>query len=187
MHSIATDSKGNVFTTETYRGQRVQKFIYKGLVAVTKKGSGRRLAGVEVGFSGAEFWFLTSQHFRILKFFQRARPVRSEQSREPPVCKQSSSGLANGTIVRFVVGIPDTLHRSATTRAGQSVTAVHCHFLSRKAVTFSGKALLGFVAKASNPGLKRDLGSSVKPCPFFVFELLRLRQRGKLRLMQDLV
>ena len=31
VHSIATDSKGNIFTTETYRGQRVQKFVYKGL------------------------------------------------------------------------------------------------------------------------------------------------------------
>src|ERR1700716_2544439 len=31
VHSIATDSKGNLFTTETYRGQRVQKFIYKGV------------------------------------------------------------------------------------------------------------------------------------------------------------
>ena len=27
VHSIATDSKGNIFTTETYRGQRVQKFL----------------------------------------------------------------------------------------------------------------------------------------------------------------
>ena len=40
VHSIATDSKGNVFTTETYRGQRVQKFIYKGLGPVTKKDQG---------------------------------------------------------------------------------------------------------------------------------------------------
>jgi DNA-binding beta-propeller fold protein YncE len=40
VHSIATDSKGNVFTTETYRGQRVQKFLYKGLAAVTKKDQG---------------------------------------------------------------------------------------------------------------------------------------------------
>ncbi|MEO8049609.1 MAG: hypothetical protein ABI833_04265 [Acidobacteriota bacterium] len=31
VHSVATDSKGNVFTTETYRGQRVQKFEYKGM------------------------------------------------------------------------------------------------------------------------------------------------------------
>ncbi len=40
VHSIATDSKGNVFTTETYRGQRVQKFAYKGLSPVTKADQG---------------------------------------------------------------------------------------------------------------------------------------------------
>lgn len=31
VHSIATDSKGNIFTTETYEGKRIQKFVYKGL------------------------------------------------------------------------------------------------------------------------------------------------------------
>ncbi len=40
VHSIATDSKGNIFTTETYRGQRVQKFVYKGLAPVGKKDQG---------------------------------------------------------------------------------------------------------------------------------------------------
>jgi DNA-binding beta-propeller fold protein YncE len=40
VHSIATDSKGNIFTTETYRGQRVQKFLYKGLAPVTRKDQG---------------------------------------------------------------------------------------------------------------------------------------------------
>jgi hypothetical protein len=40
VHSIATDSKGNLFTTETYRGQRVQKFQYKGLAPVLKKDQG---------------------------------------------------------------------------------------------------------------------------------------------------
>jgi len=40
VHSIATDSKGNVFTTETYRGQRIQKFVYKGLGPVAKKDQG---------------------------------------------------------------------------------------------------------------------------------------------------
>jgi len=34
VHSIATDSKGNIYTAETYRGQRIQKFIYKGLAPV---------------------------------------------------------------------------------------------------------------------------------------------------------
>jgi DNA-binding beta-propeller fold protein YncE len=40
VHSIATDSKGNIFTTETYRGQRIQKFLYKGIAPVTKKDQG---------------------------------------------------------------------------------------------------------------------------------------------------
>ena len=40
VHSIATDSHGNIFTTETYRGQRIQKFLYKGMAAVTKKDQG---------------------------------------------------------------------------------------------------------------------------------------------------
>jgi DNA-binding beta-propeller fold protein YncE len=31
VHSIASDSKGNLYTTETYEGKRVQKFVYKGL------------------------------------------------------------------------------------------------------------------------------------------------------------
>jgi len=36
VHSIATDSKGNVFTTETYEGKRVQKFVYKGVGTVAE-------------------------------------------------------------------------------------------------------------------------------------------------------
>jgi len=40
VHSIATDSKGNIYTTETYRGQRVQRFLYKGLALVTRKDQG---------------------------------------------------------------------------------------------------------------------------------------------------
>jgi len=40
VHSIAADSKGNIYTTETYRGQRVQKFVYKGLGPVAKQHQG---------------------------------------------------------------------------------------------------------------------------------------------------
>jgi DNA-binding beta-propeller fold protein YncE len=31
VHSIATDSKGNIYTTETYEGKRLQKFVFKGV------------------------------------------------------------------------------------------------------------------------------------------------------------
>jgi DNA-binding beta-propeller fold protein YncE len=37
VHSIATDSKGNIYTTETYEGKRLQKFVFKGMGAVPVK------------------------------------------------------------------------------------------------------------------------------------------------------
>jgi DNA-binding beta-propeller fold protein YncE len=40
VHSIAIDSKGNLFTTETYEGRRIQKFLYKGMAPVTKMDQG---------------------------------------------------------------------------------------------------------------------------------------------------
>jgi DNA-binding beta-propeller fold protein YncE len=36
VHSIATDSKGNLYTTETYEGKRLQKFVYKGMKRVPR-------------------------------------------------------------------------------------------------------------------------------------------------------
>lgn len=39
-HSIATDSLGNIYLTETYEGKRVQKFVYKGLGPVTSQHQG---------------------------------------------------------------------------------------------------------------------------------------------------
>jgi DNA-binding beta-propeller fold protein YncE len=36
VHSIAADSKGNFYTTETYEGKRVQKFVYKGIGSVPR-------------------------------------------------------------------------------------------------------------------------------------------------------
>ena len=40
VHSIATDSRGNIYTTETYEGKRVQKFVFKGLGRVTERDQG---------------------------------------------------------------------------------------------------------------------------------------------------
>jgi len=36
VHSIATDSKGNLYTTETYEGRRLQKFAYTGIGKVPR-------------------------------------------------------------------------------------------------------------------------------------------------------
>jgi len=40
VHSIATDSKGNIYTTETYEGKRLQRFINKGMAPVTRMNQG---------------------------------------------------------------------------------------------------------------------------------------------------
>ena len=40
VHSIAVDSKGNIYTTETYEGKRIQKFNYMGMGPVTAENMG---------------------------------------------------------------------------------------------------------------------------------------------------
>jgi len=40
VHNLATDSKGNLYTTETYTGARLQRFLYKGVGPVTKAEQG---------------------------------------------------------------------------------------------------------------------------------------------------
>ena len=36
VHNLATDSRGNLFATETYNGARIQRFLYKGLAPVSR-------------------------------------------------------------------------------------------------------------------------------------------------------
>ncbi len=40
VHSIATDSQGNIYTTETYEGKRLQKFVFMGLGSVPQRDQG---------------------------------------------------------------------------------------------------------------------------------------------------
>jgi DNA-binding beta-propeller fold protein YncE len=40
VHVIATDSKGNLYTAETYEGRRVQRFLFKGVKPVTARYQG---------------------------------------------------------------------------------------------------------------------------------------------------
>jgi DNA-binding beta-propeller fold protein YncE len=40
LHSIATDSRGNVYTVETYQGKRLQKFTFKGVGPVSAATTG---------------------------------------------------------------------------------------------------------------------------------------------------
>lgn len=40
VHNLATDSKGNLYATETYTGARIQRFLFKGVGPVTKSDQG---------------------------------------------------------------------------------------------------------------------------------------------------
>ena len=46
VHSIAVDSDGNIYTTETYEGSRVQKFVYKGMGPIPAGAEGLKSQGV---------------------------------------------------------------------------------------------------------------------------------------------
>ena len=46
VHSIAVDSMGNIFTTETYEGSRIQKFVYKGMGPIPTGAEGMNSQGV---------------------------------------------------------------------------------------------------------------------------------------------
>ena len=46
VHSIAVDSDGNIYTTETYEGSRAQKFIYEGMGPVPAGAEGLNSQGV---------------------------------------------------------------------------------------------------------------------------------------------
>jgi DNA-binding beta-propeller fold protein YncE len=40
VHSLATDSKGNLYSTETYEGKRLQKFVFKGVGSIAQENQG---------------------------------------------------------------------------------------------------------------------------------------------------
>jgi sugar lactone lactonase YvrE len=46
VHSIAVDSDGNIYTTETYEGSRIQKFVYTGMGPVPPGAEGTNSQGV---------------------------------------------------------------------------------------------------------------------------------------------
>ena len=46
VHSLAVDSDGNIYTTETYEGSRIQKFVYTGMGPVPPGAEGTNSQGV---------------------------------------------------------------------------------------------------------------------------------------------
>jgi DNA-binding beta-propeller fold protein YncE len=47
LQGLATDSKGNLYTSETYEGKRVQRFLFKGVTTITAHDQGAVRSGSE--------------------------------------------------------------------------------------------------------------------------------------------
>ena len=52
VHSIATDSDGNIYTTETYEGSRLQKFVYLGIGPIPNADQGALWPGEAHTYGG---------------------------------------------------------------------------------------------------------------------------------------
>src|ERR1700761_8732941 len=68
-----------------------------------------------------------SAPLQCLDLVERARPVRTEQSRQPAIGEQLAAGLALCAVIRLVVGVADALHRLPTARTRLAIAAVHRH------------------------------------------------------------
>ena len=67
VHSIAVDSKGNIYTTETYTGKRLQKFVNKGLGADRQADRGADAVAGEDGRLRPAASHLENQGARFLR------------------------------------------------------------------------------------------------------------------------
>jgi len=84
VHSIAVDSKGNIYTTETYEGKRVQKFNFQGIGKVRAGDQGvvwptRSLESVALTFTRRHCRALTRQFHPAKKMDPRVKPAGDEQ------------------------------------------------------------------------------------------------------------
>src|SRR3954454_22631067 len=84
-------------------------------------------------------------------------PVVVQQAGQTAVSQQTSSGLAPGTVVRFVACVPNPLNFGAAHGAGLTEAAVNRHSVT-KCRDFFGKFPRGFSAKAVDPLLKYFAG-----------------------------
>ena len=74
VHSIATDSDGNIYTTETYEGKRLQKFVYKGMGPATKdQGARGQRRSSPSRVEGQKVWPVRSLTRRTGLFFLGCR------------------------------------------------------------------------------------------------------------------
>lgn len=114
------------------------------------------------------------------EFIQSTRPIFAEETGKRAVCQQLASGLASGTVIRFVGGIPDTLDFGAAARTGLFVAAVDGHAFAKCGDVF-GEFAGGLGAQALDPKGERCANGGEEALDFRNREFLGERERGKFR------
>src|SRR2546423_5935606 len=92
----------------------------------------------------------SSRIAQFLKFLGRLWPVLLEQQRKRTIGEQLSPCLAIGTIIRFVVGVSDTLDFGTANRTRTAKFAVHSHFRPERGDVFR-EVFAGLLAQQRNP------------------------------------
>jgi hypothetical protein len=86
------------------------------------------------------------------QFIQSARPVLSQEPGQAAIRENFSTCLALGTVIRFVVGIANTLNGLTASWAGLSEASMNCHVFPKRRDLLR-KILICFLRKPVNPEL----------------------------------
>src|SRR5713101_7644510 len=98
----------------------------------------------------------------LLHLFERARPVRAEETRERAVGQELAARLALRAVVGLVVGVADALDGGATVGAGLAVAAVDGH-LGPEGRDALGEVASRLAAKPHDPVEERGPRRLVEP------------------------
>src|SRR6266545_3475913 len=122
----------------------------------------------------------------LLQFFQALRPVAFEELREGTVGEELAAGLADGAVIRFILGVDDPLDRRAAVRAGLAVAAVHRHSLAEGGDLLRER-LAGLHDEVRTPLLERFARRMVELLDLSFRHLLREPGRGETCAVEDFV
>src|ERR1700732_4177078 len=88
------------------------------------------------------------------EFFQGARPVRSQQTRQTPIRKDLSASLAASAVVRFAVRVANAQNLVATPGARPTIAPMDRHTVAKRGDLF-GKTGPRLGPQAVHPELER--------------------------------
>src|SRR5258707_15619931 len=70
------------------------------------------------------------------EFFQRARPVQSQQTGQTTIRENPSARLASSAVIRFIIRVANSLNLFSTSRTRLSIAPVDRHFLAKRGHPF---------------------------------------------------